>query len=110
MKKVCLLMLGAGLLAACSSAPKQVGINAVPEAVTSAIVYAERSCNTDADSVAVQKGCCPCAGYATVNKEAGEKIEKIWNKECKNAPCTREMCYVQVVPVCENNLCVGRAK
>ena len=23
------------------------------------------------------------------------------------APCTREMCYVQITPKCENNVCTG---
>ncbi|WP_428074703.1 hypothetical protein [Candidatus Avelusimicrobium aviculae] len=111
MKKVFFLLMGTGLLAACAaSAPKPVGINATPEAVTKAIAKADKSCKTDADCVAVKKGCCPCAGYAAVNTKAAEKVNKIWAEECEIAPCTREMCYVEITPKCEQNICIGEPK
>lgn len=98
------------LLTACSSAPKSVGINAIPSKVTKAITQADRTCKTDADCAAVKKGCCECAGYEAVNVNAAEKVQKVWNKECQMAPCTREMCYVQINPSCEENVCVGKLK
>ena len=42
--------------------------------------------------------------------KAAEKVQKVWNKECQMAPCTREMCYVQITPKCENNVCTGELK
>lgn len=107
MKKAILLVICAAALAACSAAPKRVGINAVPAKVTKAIAKADKSCTVDADCAAVQKGCCMCAGYEAVNKAAAEKVQTVWNKECQMAPCTREMCYVQITPKCENNVCTG---
>ena len=110
MKKVFLLMACAAVLAACSSAPKQMGINAVPEKMTTAITKADRFCSVNTDCVAVQKGCCECAGYEAVNVKSAEKIKKIWQNECQYAPCTREMCYVQIEPECQQGICVGRPK
>ena len=107
MKKAILLIICAAALAACSSAPKRAGINAVPAKVTKAIAKADKSCIVDADCAAVQKGCCMCAGYEAVNKAAAEKVQSVWNEECQMAPCTREMCYVQITPKCENNVCTG---
>ena len=79
MKKVFFLVMGAGLMVACaSSTPKPVGINATPDAVTKAIAKADKSCKTDADCVAVKKGCCPCAGYAAVNTKAADKVNKVY--------------------------------
>ncbi len=111
MKKVFFLVMGAGLMVACaSSTPKPVGINAMPDAVTKAIAKADKSCKTDADCVAVKKGCCPCAGYAAVNTKAADKVNKVWEEECKIAPCTREMCYVEITPKCEQSICIGEPK
>ena len=110
MKKVLFIVAGLAVLAACSSAPKQVGINAVPEKLTTAITKADRFCSVNTDCVAVQKGCCECAGYAAVSVKSAEKIKKIWQNECQNAPCTREMCYVQIEPECQQGICVGKPK
>lgn len=110
MKKVFLLIACAAVLAACSAAPKRVGINAVPEKLTTAITKADRTCVTNEDCVAVQKGCCECAGYESVNAKSAEKIQKIWKNECQNAPCTRQMCYVQIEAECQQGVCVGRPK
>ena len=110
MKKACFLVFAAALLAACSATPKRAEINAVPAALTKVIAQADRSCKTDADCVAVKQGCCECAGYDAVNAKSAEKIQKVWNKECQAAACTREMCYVQIDPVCEQNVCVGKLK
>lgn len=95
-------------MAACSSQPKRVGINAVPAKLTSAISKADRTCTVDADCAAVQKGCCECAGYTAVNAKAAEKIQKIWDKSCQMAPCTREMCYVRITAECQQGICVGK--
>ena len=110
MKKTYFLIACAALLAACSSAPKSVGINAMPVKLGEAIAAADKACSVDADCVAVKKGCCECAGYEAVNAKAAEKVQKVWEKECQMAPCTREMCYVQIDPVCENNVCTGKLK
>lgn len=111
MKKVFFLLMGAGLFAACAStSPKPVGINATPEAITKAIAKADKSCKTAEDCVAVKKGCCPCAGYVAVNVKAAEKVNKVWEEECQIAPCTREMCYVEITPKCEQNICIGEPK
>lgn len=110
MKKTLFLLLCVGLVAACASAPKRPGINAVPETVTKAITKADRSCTVDADCVAVQKGCCMCAGYEAVNAESAQKVQKAWNKACIPAACTREMCYVQITPLCQDGVCVGKPK
>ena len=83
MKKTYFLIACAALLAACSSAPKSVGINAMPVKLGEAITAADRT---------------------------AEKVQKVWEKQCANAPCTREMCYVQIDPVCESNICVGKLK
>ena len=110
MKKTYLMIFAAALLAACSSAPQKVGINAMPVKLNKAITAADKTCQTDADCVSVKKGCCECAGYEAVNVKAAEKVQKVWNKECQMAPCTREMCYVQITPKCENNVCTGELK
>ena len=110
MKKIYFLFCGLVLLSACSSSPKSVDINAMPVKVNKAITQADRTCAVDADCTAVKKGCCECAGYEAVNAKAAEKVQKVWEKECAAAPCTREMCYVQIDPVCEGNVCVGKLK
>lgn len=110
MKKLFVLMGCALVLAACSAAPRAVAINAMPVKLSDAINAADKACLVDSDCVAVKKGCCECAGYEAVNAKAAEKVQKVWEKECTNAPCTREMCYVQINPVCEDNMCVGELK
>lgn len=108
MKKILFFAVMSALCAACSSTPKEMGINAMPVKLTKAISNADLSCQTDADCVAVQKGCCMCAGYQAVNRLAAEKVQAVWEKSCKDAPCTREMCYVQITPKCEQNVCTGK--
>ena len=111
MKKVFLILAAAGLLGACASAAKpQVMVNGAPSSYTQELAKADKSCQTDADCVAVKKGCCPCAGYAAVNAKAADKVNKVWAEECKIAPCTREMCYVEITPKCEQNICIGEPK
>ena len=110
MKKAILLIICAAALAACSSAPKRVGINAVPAKVTKAIAKADKSCTVDADCAAVQKGCCMCAGYEAVNKAAAAALKPIWEKECALAACTLQMCYVEINTSCQQGTCVGTPK
>lgn len=109
MKKAILLIICAAALAACSSAPKRVGINAVPAKVTKAIAKADKSCTVDADCAAVQKGCCMCDGYQAVSQKGAETVKAAFDKACSLAPCTREMCRVQIAPKCVNNVCTGES-
>lgn len=109
MKKVLFVTVCAAVLAACSSAPKSVGINAVPNTLTKTISKADKVCVQDADCVAVQKGCCMCDGYQAVSKAGAEKVQAVFDKACAMAPCTREMCYVQIEPKCINNVCTGES-
>ena len=55
MKKAYFMVFAAALLAACSSAPKSVGINAMPVKLNAAISSADKSCQADSDCVAVKK-------------------------------------------------------
>lgn len=107
MKKVFVLMCMAAGLAACVS-NNSVGINAVPAKLTKAVAAADRTCQTDADCVAVQKGCCPCAGFEAVNKTAAEKVQTVFEKACANGGCTREMCYTRITTSCVNHVCTGK--
>lgn len=109
MKKALLLTVCAAILAACSSAPKSVGINAVPAGLTKAIGKADRVCVQDADCTAVQKGCCMCDGYIALSKAGAETVKTAFDKVCAMAPCTREMCRVQITPKCVNNVCTGES-
>lgn len=106
MKKI-LIVLACGLaLGACTSAG--TGINSVPAKLTKAVASADRTCQTDADCVAVQKGCCPCAGFEAVNKTAADKVQKVFENTCANAGCTREACYTRITTSCVNNVCTGK--
>lgn len=109
MKKVLFLTVCAAVLAACSAAPKSVGINAVPKALTKAIKKADKACTVDADCVAVQKGCCMCDGYQAVSKSGAEQVKAAFETACAAGACTREMCYVQIEPKCVNNVCMGES-
>lgn len=107
MKKVLFVMFAAGLVAACGTARQNVGINAVPTQLTKAVAAADKACQTDADCVAVQKGCCPCAGYEAVSKTAAQKVQTVLDKACANGGCTREACYTRIKTQCVNKVCVG---
>ena len=109
MKKVLFLAVCGAVLAACSSAPKSVEINATPKALTKAIVKADKACTVDADCVAVQKGCCLCDGLQAVSQKGAETVKAAFEKACYHAPCTREMCRVDVTPKCVNNVCTGES-
>ena len=86
MKKILIVLACAAALGACASSG--AGINATPAKLTKAVAAADRTCQTDADCVAVQKGCCPCAGF--------------------DAGCTREACYTRITTACVNNVCTGK--
>lgn len=106
-KSVFLLVCAMALCACATNSTNEKGINAVPTVVKNVISQANKTCTVDSDCVAVQKGCCMCAGYEAVNKVAAKKIESVWQQACSNVPCTREMCYVQITPKCVNNTCQG---
>ena len=101
------MMLAAGLFAACGTAQQNVGINAVPAQLTKAVAAADKACQADSDCVAVQKGCCPCAGFEAVNKAAAARIQPVFEKACENGGCTREMCYTRITTACVNRVCTG---
>ncbi len=109
MKKALFLTVCAAVLAACSSAPKTVGINAKPKALTKAVLQADKVCSADADCVAVQKGCCPCDGLVAVSQQGAQAVKAVFEKVCSAAPCTREMCRVDIAPKCVNNVCTGES-
>ena len=94
------MMLAAGLFAACGTAQQNVGINAVPAQLTTAVAAADKACQADSDCVAVQKGCCACAGYEAVNKTAAQKVQTVLDKACAGGACTREACPTRVLTQC----------
>lgn len=105
------VLLCAVLFAACSGGNKKTfAVNSKPESLALALENADKQCQSDSDCVAVNKGCCMCAGYEAVNAKAAEKIKNIWQKECALAACTMQMCYVEIIPSCKNNVCVGEPK
>lgn len=101
----------AAFLAACSCGKqKALPVNGVPQTLARAAAKADKKCQADSDCAAVQKGCCMCAGYEAVNAKAAEKINAVRAEECAAAACTMEMCYVEIIPVCQNNVCTGKPK
>lgn len=107
MKRALFLVLcGAVLAAAC--VPSSV-VNAKPKALTKAILKADKTCTVDADCVAVQKGCCMCDGMQAVSQQGAQSVKAAFEKACATAPCTREMCYVDITPHCVNNVCTGES-
>lgn len=110
MQKVIVLLGCVLLVGACSSGMKNAPVNATSATYTKLLAKADKSCQTDADCVAVKKGCCMCQGYESVNKAAAEKLQTAWEKQCASAACTMQMCYVEIDPVCQNNVCTGTPK
>lgn len=110
MKRVMLLLVAGLFVCACASKPQMAGVNTVPASYAKLVAEADKSCQTDADCVAVKKGCCLCQGYESVNKEAAAKLQAKWENECAVAACTLQMCYVEINPVCKNNVCTGTPK
>ncbi len=109
MKRIALMICCMAILSACSSASKSVGINAKPKALTKAVLKADKSCTVDADCVAVYKGCCMCDGLRAVSRKGAEKVKAVFQQSCAKAPCTREMCRVNIEPKCINNVCTGES-
>lgn len=109
MKKIVLTVCCAAVLSACASSPKPAGINAKPKALAKAILKADKACTADADCAAVQKGCCACDGLKAVSQKGAETVKAAFDKACLHAPCTREMCRVQITPKCVNNVCTGES-
>ena len=105
MKKILIVLACAAALGACASSG--AGINATPAKLTKAVAAADRTCQTDADCVAVQKGCCPCAGYEAVSKTAAQKVQAVLDKACANGGCTREACYTRITTQCVSHVCTG---
>lgn len=69
-----------------------------------------KACVTDADCVAVAKGCCPCDGQEAVNKKFQNKLAKQREKACGVGPCTLQMCYTDIDVACVNQVCTGTLK
>ena len=69
-----------------------------------------QSCKTDADCVAVSKGCCPCDGQEAVNKKYAEKLNQNRLRACGVGPCTLQMCYTDIDVSCVNKVCTGTLK
>lgn len=107
MQKTLLFLVCSFVMAACASGNKPAE-KAV--SYTQQVAQADKSCQTDADCVAVKKGCCLCDGYESVNKKAEESLKAAWSQECATTPCTLQMCYVEITPVCKNNVCTGTPK
>ena len=69
-----------------------------------------KSCKTDADCVAISKGCCPCDGQEAVNKKYVESLNKKRLNACGVGPCTLQMCYTDINVSCVNKVCAGTPK
>lgn len=110
MKKSIVLLGSVLFVCACAGASKKVTENISPAQYTQLVEKADKSCRTDADCAAVKKGCCLCQGYESVNKSAAADLQNQWNAACAAAPCTLQMCYVEIDPVCKNNVCTGTLK
>lgn len=69
-----------------------------------------KACQTDADCVAVSKGCCLCDGQEAVNKQFQMDLDKQREKACGVGPCTLQMCYTDIDVACVDNICTGTLK
>lgn len=69
-----------------------------------------KACVTDADCVAVSKGCCLCDGQEAVNKKYEAKLAVQREKACGVGPCTLQMCYTDIDVSCVNKVCTGKLK
>ena len=77
---------------------------------TSRRLEQSKACETDADCVAVSKGCCLCDGQEAVNKKFQNKLDKQREKACGVGPCTLQMCYTDIDVACVNHVCTGTLK
>ena len=105
-------LLGVALFVAGCAATEQgaAPINLKAKTYAEALRSADKSCQVDADCTSVGKGCCPCAGNEAVNKDAAKLLKQRLNKECAQAVCTLQMCYVEINTSCQNGTCVGTPK
>lgn len=113
MKRNLVGLLCAGVLfagCAANTPVKTAAVNPNAKNYAEAVSSAATTCKVDADCTSVKKGCCLCNGYAPVNKEAAAALKPMWEKECAMAACTLQMCYVEIDPVCQNNVCTGTPK
>ncbi len=69
-----------------------------------------KACQTDADCVAISKGCCLCDGQDAVNKQFQMELDKQREKACGVGPCTLQMCYTDIDVACVDNICTGTLK
>lgn len=69
-----------------------------------------KACKTDADCVAIAKGCCLCDGQEAVNKKFQADLDEQREKACGIGPCTLQMCYTDIDVACVNNVCTGTLK
>ena len=105
------LVVFAIVFAGCAS-PEKVNtpVNMEAKSYAEALSSADKSCEIDADCTSVNKGCCLCHGKEAVNKEAAAALQNFWLKECSQAACTLQMCYVEINTSCQNRKCVGTPK
>lgn len=107
-QKILFCVCAALFVGACTN--HSASVNAVPTEYAKLVASASKACQTDADCAAVQKGCCPCAGYEAVNAQVAPKLQKKLEKACGLAACTLEMCYEEITPKCVKNQCAGEPK
>ncbi len=69
-----------------------------------------KACETDADCVAIAKGCCLCDGQEAVNKKFQNELDIQREKACGVGPCTLQMCYTDIDVACIDNICTGTLK
>lgn len=110
MKQWKLLLCGCAALFVGACTSPNAAVNAVPAEYAQLVASADKTCQTDSDCAAVQKGCCPCAGYEAVNARVAAKLQKKLKKACGMAACTLEMCYEEITPKCVKNQCAGELK
>lgn len=103
------LCLCAVLATGCAGKVKMDDKNMVQQ-YSAAVIAAGKSCKTDADCVAVNKGCCPCDGQEAVNVKAVEKLQAQREDACGVVPCTLQMCYTDIEVSCVKKVCTGTPK
>ena len=103
--------LGIIFLAGCATADNSYSpVDVKAKNYEQALQSADKSCKVDADCTAVNKGCCLCHGKEAVNKDAAAALENFWMKDCGQAACTLQMCYVEINTSCQQGKCVGTPK
>lgn len=115
MKKFLVLLVVCFLCVSCKLAKDEVSLEKNSNKVSvlsyeDALLKVDRTCKTDEDCVAVNKGCCECQGKDVVNINAKEEILPLWKNQCANVACTLQMCYVDLDVFCQDGYCKGSPK